>query len=562
MRILITGGFGFLGTVLIHKLMREGHNITVIDDLSSGRAIKSDKISFYKISAEDPSCSLIFAGGDFDAVIHLAFKGFAGESYGETTENIFSNNVGLNNILNMSVKYKVKKFVLVSSFKVYGSKGPAPYTENDRLLPSDDEGQSYLSRENIAKEYMHRGLNVSIIRAGAVYGKDQYGSDLSFINSQTKSLGDLIHIDDFSRAVIKILAGTKDEVLNLSTGEGTGNIMDSFRIRTSLGFFPQTNWDEGANLAQNRLADPNSLGNDAPQSSNKSPAKRRWKEVVFLFIITAILSYILEFKLGIEADIFMIFNVFVAITYGLSLGVTSIFLTAAAYLVFEIYLKSRTVQMLVADTGSILHLTLYFVVGISVGLAIDERKKREASLSDQVDELEEKLLFTNTLYKKSLEVKDNLQSIIENYDNNLSNVNAIIERFIALSPEKIEGEIPLIFKDYFKSNDVSFYTFDGKEKLVLKSGTGSRIFEDVVYTNQYEFLKDSSGKKDIFVNKNLHKKIPRISIPIYENDNLYGYIFLGNVNFKYLNQLYINKLSLTANLISNLMRATDRLEVG
>ena len=557
MKILVTGGFGFLGSNLIRKLLMQGHEVTVIDDLSTGSQPNNKEIHFYEMPVENPSCDKVFEGGNFDAVVHLAFKGFDQEIYEENSDNIFSNNMGLNNILNLSLKYKVKKFILVSSFKVYGERGPIPFTEGHTPEPSDAEGQNYLSREVVAREYLNFGLNIVILRAGAVYGNGQYGSDLSYVKDDQKSIGDLIYIDDFSSAISKVLLSPQDSLFNLSHGEGEGNIMDSSRIKSSLGFIPETNWNIGRHLARNLPHDEGKLNIKEPEPEKTKSHKdvRKDKEVILLFGVTVFLSYLLNLKMEINVDLFILFIVFVSLMYGLKASLTSIFLSLAAHLFFTFYLPNKTILMLANDTGRILYLTGYFIIGMSVGFAMDERRNAEADLLTQIDELNEKLLLMDKLYEKSLEIKNNLRSIIENYDNNLSKVNSIVERIVDLPPYQIEDEIPGIFRDYFQSQNVSYYTFDGDKSLTLRSHTGEDLLGQQVSSNGHDFIQKILDAKDVFVNKDFRNKMPRVSIPIYREKQIHGFVFLGDVNFKYLNQLYINKLRLTASLISNLMKA-------
>ena len=282
---------------------------------------------------------------------------------------------------------------------------------------------------------------------------------------------------------------------------------------------------------------------------------RKDKEVILLFGVTVFLSYLLNLKMEINADLFILFIVFVSLMYGLKASLTSIFLSLAAHLFFTFFLQNKTILMLANDTGRILYLTGYFIIGMSVGFAMDERRNAEADLLTQIDELNEKLLLMDKLYEKSLEIKNNLRSIIENYDNNLSKVNSIVERIVDSPPYQIEDEIPGIFRDYFQSPNVSYYTFDGDKSLTLRSHTGEDLLGQQVSSNGQDFIQKILDAKDVFVNKDFRNKMPRVSIPIYREKQIHGFVFLGDVNFKYLNQLYINKLRLTASLISNLMKA-------
>lgn len=180
MNILITGGFGFIGTNLIKRLLTQKHHITVIDDLSSGTEIVNKDIYFYKLSVDNPRCEKIFEDSKFDIVIHLAFKGYSSSEFIFNNENSYTNNMGLNNILYLSDKYKVKKVIILSSFRVYGDRNSKSLNELSILSPISLEGESYLIRESLANEYRRIGLNIVILRVGALYDPYQHGTDISY----------------------------------------------------------------------------------------------------------------------------------------------------------------------------------------------------------------------------------------------------------------------------------------------------------------------------------------------------------------------------------------------
>ena len=105
MKILVTGGYGFIGSHLVERLIKENHSITIIDDFSTAKESDfTDNVTLFKIGVEDPKCEKIFADFKFDVVVHLAFKELPKEGEREYDEIYHNNSVGLQNILFFSQK--------------------------------------------------------------------------------------------------------------------------------------------------------------------------------------------------------------------------------------------------------------------------------------------------------------------------------------------------------------------------------------------------------------------------------------------------------------------------
>lgn len=112
MKVLITGGYGFIGSHLAERFYKEGHKITVLDNLSTGREGRL-KIKHKSILAncEDEKNETYFRSYGFDLVIHCAAQTSVSLSVAHPTQDAEANIVGLVNMLNLAAKYNVKKFV-------------------------------------------------------------------------------------------------------------------------------------------------------------------------------------------------------------------------------------------------------------------------------------------------------------------------------------------------------------------------------------------------------------------------------------------------------------------
>jgi len=175
LNVLITGGYGFIGSHVTNKFYKEGHRIVIIDNLSTGNPENVKvKHKFYKIDSEDSDCEKIFNASKFDIVIHLSEH--INSKKTSTTEDIVSasNNSGLVNMLGLSEKRRVKKFIFASSAAVYGNAKELPVKEDAKPNPISPLGMSsYVKEYYCIKWGKIYDLNILCLRIPNVYGPDQ-----------------------------------------------------------------------------------------------------------------------------------------------------------------------------------------------------------------------------------------------------------------------------------------------------------------------------------------------------------------------------------------------------
>lgn len=152
MKILVTGGFGYIGSFMVQRLLEDSHGVVVMDrvqkDLFSGR-IKS----YVGDLLDKKFVESVFSAESFDAVIHFAALISMGESM-EKPEKYFENNiVGALNILDAMVKHGVKKFVFSSTAGVYGNPATTPIPEDHPKNPTNPYGESKYVVERLLEWY-------------------------------------------------------------------------------------------------------------------------------------------------------------------------------------------------------------------------------------------------------------------------------------------------------------------------------------------------------------------------------------------------------------------------
>src|SRR5437667_12154886 len=145
---LVTGGAGFIGSHVADHLLKMGHNVVVLDDLSGGfEDIIPKAASFVRGSILDHNLiDSLFQRHRFDYVYHLAAYAAEGLSHFIKRFNYNNNVIGSVNLINAAVNHRVRAFVFTSSIAVYGA-GQTPMTEEMIPIPEDSYGIAKLAIE-------------------------------------------------------------------------------------------------------------------------------------------------------------------------------------------------------------------------------------------------------------------------------------------------------------------------------------------------------------------------------------------------------------------------------
>ncbi len=238
MNICVTGGAGFIGSHLVDRLIKEGHRVQVIDNLSSGlREFVNPKAEFVELDIRDVKILDVFQDFQPDYVFHEAAQTVVGESMVNPTEDCDINLMGLLNLLQASVKVGVKKFLMPSSAAVYGDLETLPLTEELQGIPRSCYGLTKLTTEGYLRIYEESfGLPYICYRYANVYGPRQgnggEGGVISIFCEQVAKgetlvvygdgtqTRDFVYVDDVVEANLLGLRDDVTGIINVSTGTG------------------------------------------------------------------------------------------------------------------------------------------------------------------------------------------------------------------------------------------------------------------------------------------------------------------------------------------------------
>jgi UDP-glucose 4-epimerase len=248
MKVLVTGGAGFIGSHLVDRLVQEGHEVIVVDNLSTGKRRNLNRAArFYKLDIQGWRLERVFRNERPNVVMHLAAQMDVRKSVQDPIFDAQVNILGTLNVLEQSVKHGVRKVVFSSSGgAIYGEQDVYPAPETHSTRPLSPYGLSKLCGEQYLS-YFQRvgGLQVVSLRYANVYGPRQdpegeagvvaifiqklLNNEQPVINGNGRQTRDFVFVEDVVEANLAVMGQETEGVYNVGTGVET-SINDLFRI--------------------------------------------------------------------------------------------------------------------------------------------------------------------------------------------------------------------------------------------------------------------------------------------------------------------------------------------
>ena len=236
MKILVTGGAGFIGSHIVEYLVQRGNNVIVLDNLSNGKMQNMSKVSddINFVNGDVRDCNLVEQlVKDVDGVFHEAALVSVPESFKMQNEYFDVNVNGTENILKLAKEYGFK-IVYASSSSVYGNPKSVPIKEDDDRNPLNPYAKTKLEDELLAEKYSEMGVHVIGLRYFNIFGRRQskeYAGVIKLflekiqqnkapiINGDGSQTRDFVYVEDVVKAnILAMDSNIKYKFLNVGTG--------------------------------------------------------------------------------------------------------------------------------------------------------------------------------------------------------------------------------------------------------------------------------------------------------------------------------------------------------
>jgi UDP-glucose 4-epimerase len=232
MKILITGGAGYIGSFIVEELVGRGYE-AIVFDISVKDSIKKDNVKYIRGDIFDTR-SVEDVLAECDAVIHVVGLPHVQKAQKNPMLSFKLNVESVQYVLEAMRRNDVKKIVLPSSAAVYGSIEKIPVKEDYELKPNTIYGHHKLIAEEITKSYRENyGIKYTILRLFNVYGGPQSQGVLNIFIEKAKlgepiiiyggnQLRDFVYVKDVAKILVDSLKNedAKNEIINVGSGKG------------------------------------------------------------------------------------------------------------------------------------------------------------------------------------------------------------------------------------------------------------------------------------------------------------------------------------------------------
>lgn len=252
MKILVTGGAGFIGSHISDALVEAGHEVHVLDNLSSG---KRDQVpadaTFYQLDICDPDLESLFERERFEVLVHHAAQMDVRRSVANPQFDAQINVIGFLNLMEAGQKNGLKKVIFASTGgAIYGEPDFAPQDESHALRPLSPYGITKLTTEKYLYYYQQQyGIDYVALRYANIYGPRQnphgeagvvaiftqrmLAGVQPIIYGDGKQTRDFVYVGDVVRANLSALDFDGSDIINIGTAKET-DVNELYRIIRNL----------------------------------------------------------------------------------------------------------------------------------------------------------------------------------------------------------------------------------------------------------------------------------------------------------------------------------------
>ena len=255
MNVLVTGGAGFIGSHIVDTLLADGHQVLVVDDLSTGKESNLPKgARLERMDIGDPKLNEVMLAFRPDVVSHLAAQISVPGSVVNPWEDAVTNIVGGINVARAAAESNCTRFVYINTGgALYGVPDYLPCDEDHPIRPASPYGLSKWTLEQYLQLILPATIPVKVLRLANVYGprqdpKGEAGVVAIFggrmireeslvIFGDGKQTRDYVYVDDVVRAHRIVLEGQDQVTVNIGSGVGT-SVIELFQLMAQEAEYP------------------------------------------------------------------------------------------------------------------------------------------------------------------------------------------------------------------------------------------------------------------------------------------------------------------------------------
>lgn len=243
MKVLVTGGAGFIGSNIVLRLLEMGYSTVVMDNLSTGKKeYVNPEAKFYQMDISSPEVEEVFREEKITHIVHHAAQIDVQRSIQDPLFDIKNNIIGIVNLLECSKKYNIKKIIYASSAAVYGEPDYLPIDEEHPIKAMSPYGISKYTPEHYIRVYNELyNIDYTIFRYANVYGprqdpKGEGGVISIFIDKMLAGKAPIIYGDgEQTRDFIYVADVVKANIMALTAGSGkTLNISCNTQVSINI----------------------------------------------------------------------------------------------------------------------------------------------------------------------------------------------------------------------------------------------------------------------------------------------------------------------------------------
>ncbi len=605
LRVLITGGYGFIGSHVADFFFKEGHHIFIIDNLSSG---STSNIKFkhksYLIDTNDKRCDEVFKANNFDVIVHCASLPDIVKSVENPLADSKSDFLGITNMLNLTTKHKISKFVLISSTSVYGNPANLPAREDDVPDPVSISGTSKLTTELYCRKWSELyNLSTVILRVSNAYGpRQKINSENSIIselldkviNSQDLTVNaasgqtrDFIYVEDIAQAVFKATELGLQGLYNLSSGVETSIdsvveliknsspvkgvvkynsqksgiehfFADNKKIKRELDWVPLYSVEEGIRKTFSwQVSNPINKSSKITKKKNVqgffSKTIMPYIENFTVFSLIIVGSLFFKDNISDKLPLFLsMYILFIGIVYGTRQSIICVILSCSFYIYNQVSMGREPISM-VYDSGTIFQISLFILIGLAVGYTIDKKENRIHEKINEIELLQTKYDFLSGIYNDTRIVKDQLYSQIVSSEDSFGKVFNLIKQLDSLSPDEVYYSAIHVIESVMKSKKVSLYIISGNGcclRLMTKSNTEDFILPNSIMLDENNSINDVIVNKTMYTNNTLDSSMPLMIAPVINGKHVVAIIAIYEADFDNITLYYKNLFLGAVELIS------------